>query len=265
MPENQPGRAAPALVRTAALPAVPLMSVRGLTVRYGSVTAVHGIDLDIAEGELLAVVGPNGAGKSSTLRAISGLVRPAAGTVTLDGAILSGANPEQVIRRGVAMVPEGRNIFTSLTVAENLALGATIRSRSAAVAADRDRELDRFPILRERLDQPAGLLSGGEQQQLAIARALMSRPRVLLLDEPSLGLSPRLVDLVFDTVAQLRREGLTIVLVEQNATRAVELADRTAVLRTGRLVRVGTAADLGGGAAMAAEYFGGAADPDGAR
>lgn len=242
-----------------------LLSVRELTVRYGSVTAVHGIDLDVAAGELVAVVGPNGAGKSSTLRAISGLVRPTAGTVTLDGAVISGANPEDVIRRGVALVPEGRNIFTSLTVAENLALGATIRHRSPDLAADRERELDRFPILRERYGQPAGLLSGGEQQQLAIARALMSRPRVLLLDEPSLGLSPRLVDLVFETVAHLRQEGLTIVLVEQNATRAVELADRTAVLRTGRLVRIGTAAQLGGGAAMAAEYFGGAPAPAGRR
>lgn len=241
------------------------LSIRGLTVRYGSVTAVHGIDLDVAAGELLAVVGPNGAGKSSTLAAVSGLVRAAAGTVTVFGETVSGRAPERIVRTGVALVPEGRNIFTSLTVAENLALGATIHHGKSDTAATLERELDRFPILRERYAQQAGLLSGGEQQQLAIARALMSRPRVLLLDEPSLGLAPRLVDLVFDTVAQLRQEGLTIVLVEQNATRAVELADRTAVLRTGRLVRVGTAAELGGGAAMAAEYFGGSVDPVPAR
>jgi branched-chain amino acid transport system ATP-binding protein len=232
--------------------AEPLLSIRGLTVRYGSVTALHGIDLDVGEGELVALVGPNGAGKSSTLAAVTGLVRPAAGTVTLDGEVVTGLAPERVIRHGVALVPEGRNIFTSLTVAENLALGATIR-RDARVGADLDRELDRFPILRERYGQQAGLLSGGEQQQLAIARALMSRPRLLLLDEPSLGLAPRLVDLVFETVAQLRREGLTIVLVEQNATRAVALADRTAVLRTGRIVRTGADVDA---AAMAAEYLG---------
>lgn len=244
-------------------PSTPLLSIRELTVRYGSVTAVHGIDLDVAEGELVALVGPNGAGKSSTLGAVSGLVRAASGSVSLAGTAIGGLAPERVVRHGVALVPEGRNIFTSLTVAENLTLGATIRHRSPQVAQDLERELTRFPILRERLTQPAGLLSGGEQQQLAIARALMSRPRLLLMDEPSLGLAPRLVDLVFDTVAQLRREGLTIVLVEQNATRAVELADRTAVLRTGRIVRIGTAAELGGGAAMAAEYFGGAAEPVG--
>ncbi|TKV57715.1 ABC transporter ATP-binding protein [Nakamurella flava] len=237
------------------------LSIRGLTVRYGSVTAVHGIDLDVAAGELLAIVGPNGAGKSSTLAAVSGLVRATAGTVTVLGETVSGRPPERIVRAGVALVPEGRNIFTSLTVAENLALGATIHHGKSDTAATLERELDRFPILRERYTQQAGLLSGGEQQQLAIARALMSRPRVLLLDEPSLGLAPRLVDLVFDTVAQLRQEGLTIVLVEQNATRAVELADRTAVLRTGRVVRIGTAAELGGGAAMAAEYFGGPGDP----
>jgi branched-chain amino acid transport system ATP-binding protein len=238
------------------LRSVPLLSVRGLTVRYGSVTALHGIDLDVDEGELVSLVGPNGAGKSSTLAAVSGLVRPAAGTVTVAGEVVSGLAPERVVRHGVALVPEGRNIFTSLTVAENLALGATIRRDAAGVAADLDRQLDRFPILRDRYGQQAGLLSGGEQQQLAIARALMSRPRLLLLDEPSLGLAPRLVDLVFETVAQLRQEGLTIVLVEQNATRAVELADRTSVLRTGRIVRSGTADELGGGAAMAAEYLG---------
>ncbi|WP_225920613.1 ABC transporter ATP-binding protein [Pseudonocardia oceani] len=237
---------------------VALLSVRGLTVRYGSVTALHGVDLDVAEGELVSLVGPNGAGKSSALAAVSGLVRPAAGTVTVAGAVVSGLPPERVVRHGVALVPEGRNIFASLTVAENLALGATIRRNAAEVAADLERELERFPILRERYSQQAGLLSGGEQQQLAIARALMSRPRLLLLDEPSLGLAPRLVDLVFETVAQLRREGLTIVLVEQNATRAVEMADRTSVLRTGRIVRSGTADELGGGAAMAADYLGGA-------
>lgn len=233
-----------------------MIEISGLTVRYGSVTALHGIDLSVREGELVALVGPNGAGKTSALAAVAGLVRPAAGVITVGGEPLTGLPPEQVIRRGVALVPEGRNIFTTLTVRENLALGATIRRDAAGVAADLERELERFPILRERLDQQAGLLSGGEQQQLAIARALMSRPRLLLLDEPSLGLAPRLVDLVFETVLALRDDGITILLVEQNATRAVEMADRTYVMRTGHIIRSGTTEELGGGAGMAADYLG---------
>jgi branched-chain amino acid transport system ATP-binding protein len=241
-----------------------MIEISGLTVRYGSVTALHGIDLSVREGELVALVGPNGAGKTSTLAAVAGLVRPVAGVITVAGNPLTGLPPEQVIRRGVALVPEGRNIFTTLTVRENLALGATIRRDAAGVAADLEQELDRFPILRERIDQQAGLLSGGEQQQLAIARALMSRPRLLLLDEPSLGLAPRVVDLVFDTIRALRESGITVLLVEQNATRAMEMADRTYVLRTGRVIRSGTTEELGGGGGMAADYLGDPLDRDGA-
>ncbi|WP_308259549.1 ABC transporter ATP-binding protein [Pseudonocardia sp. H11422] len=234
-----------------------MLQIADLTVRYGGITAVHGLSASVDEGELVSLVGPNGAGKSSTLAAVSGLVAPAAGRIVLDGGSLVGLPPEETVRRGVALVPEGRNIFGSLTVAENLALGATIRRDKRAVRQDTERELDRFPILRERYGQQAGYLSGGEQQQLAIARALLSRPRLLLLDEPSLGLAPLLVDAVFDTIAELRRDGMTTLLVEQNATRAVALADRSYLLRTGRVVKAGTAEDLGGAAALASEYLGG--------
>ena len=234
----------------------PLLEVAGLVVRYGAITAVKNIDLTVGPGELVALVGPNGAGKTSTLSVICGLQRCASGTVTVDGTSITGLVPEDVIRHGVALVPEGRNIFVSLTVEENLLLGATIRKDKRAVRADIELELDRFPILRQRLRQPAGYLSGGEQQQLAIARALLSRPRLLLLDEPSLGLAPQLVDLVFDTIASLRAAGATILLVEQNAMRAIELADRSYVMRTGRIVRTGTTEQLGGGVDLASEYLG---------
>ncbi len=234
----------------------PMLDVAGLVVRYGPITAVKQIDMTVRPGELVALVGPNGAGKTSTLGAISGLQRCASGTITMNGTDITGRAPEDVIRQGLALVPEGRNIFVSLTVEENLQLGATIRTDKAAVRADIEAELDRFPILRERLRQPAGYLSGGEQQQLAIARALLSRPKLLLLDEPSLGLAPQLVNLVFDTIAGLREAGATILLVEQNATRAIELADRSYVMRTGRIVRSGTTDELGGGVDLAAEYLG---------
>ena len=233
-----------------------MLEISGLIVRYGQINAVQRIDLSVAEGELVTLVGPNGAGKTSTLLAISGLQKSAGGTVEFEGNTITGMIPEDIVRRGIALVPEGRNIFTSLTVEENLILGATIRKDRAAVRADIERELQRFPILGERLKQPAGYLSGGEQQQLAIARALVSRPRLLLLDEPSLGLAPQLVDLVFETIEDLRRAGITTLLVEQNATRAIALADRAYVMRTGRIVRSGTADELGGGADLAAEYLG---------
>jgi branched-chain amino acid transport system ATP-binding protein len=233
-----------------------MLELHGLIVRYGQINAVQRIDLSVAEGELVTLVGPNGAGKTSTLLAISGLQKSAGGSIEFDGANIMGTVPEDIVRRGIALVPEGRNIFTSLTVHENLILGATIRKDRAAVRADIERELERFPILGERLKQPAGFLSGGEQQQLAIARALVSRPRLLLLDEPSLGLAPQLVDLVFETIEDLRRAGITMLLVEQNATRAVALADRAYVMRTGRIVRSGTPDELGGGADLAAEYLG---------
>ena len=236
------------------------LEIRGLRVAYGSIQAVQGIDLRVGAGELVALVGPNGAGKSSTLAAVAGLVAPTEGSIEFCGASLIGRVPEDIIRLGISLVPENRNIFASLTVEENLVLGTTIRRDRSAARADIETQLDRMPILRKRLRQPAGYLSGGEQQQLAIARALVSRPKLLLLDEPSLGLAPQLVDLVFEIVEQLRRDGITMLLVEQNAARAVELADRSYVLRTGLVARAGTSEELLAASGLVDDYLGGRDD-----
>jgi branched-chain amino acid transport system ATP-binding protein len=213
-----------------------VLRVEGLGVRYGRIRAVRDVSLEVSPGEIVGLLGPNGAGKSSTLGAISGRLPVADGRVLLDGEQLVGRPPEEIVRRGISLVPEGRHVFATLTVAENLAIGATTRTDRARVAEDVESQLERFSVLRRYYRSNAGKLSGGEQQQLVIARALLSRPRLLLLDEPSLGLSPLLVDLVFETIEQLRAEGLTILLVEQNASRTVEVADRCYVLRGGELV-----------------------------
>ncbi len=213
-----------------------MLRVENLSVDYGRIRAVRDVSLHVGKGEIVGVLGPNGAGKTTTLAAIAGGLPASAGRITLEDELLSGVAPEHIVRRGVALVPEGRHIFATLTVAENLAIGATSRSKGADVEADIERELERFPVLRRYYRSNAGKLSGGEQQQLAIARALVSSPRMLLLDEPSLGLSPVLVDVIFDTIEELRRSGLTILLVEQNAARAVEIADRCYVLRNGSVV-----------------------------
>ncbi|HVQ92242.1 MAG TPA: ABC transporter ATP-binding protein [Mycobacteriales bacterium] len=213
-----------------------MLRVDQLTVHYGRIRAVREVSLRVEAGEIVGLLGPNGAGKSSTLAALAGSVPPAGGRVRLDGVDVTGEPADRMVRRGLTLVPEGRRIFGTLTVAENLAIGASARSDRAAVASDVDRELDRFPVLRRYYRTPAGRLSGGEQQQLAVARALLARPRLLLLDEPSLGLAPVLVDVIFDTIEQLRADGLTILLVEQNASRTVALADRCYVLRSGVLV-----------------------------
>jgi branched-chain amino acid transport system ATP-binding protein len=213
-----------------------VLRVEGLGVRYGRIRAVRDVSLEVSPGEIVGLLGPNGAGKSSTLGAISGRLPVADGRVLLDGEQLDGRPPEEIVRRGISLVPEGRHVFATLTVAENLAIGATTRTDRARVAEDVESQLERFSVLRRYYRSNAGKLSGGEQQQLVIARALLSRPRLLLLDEPSLGLSPLLVDLVFETIEQLRAEGLTILLVEQNASRTVEVADRCYVLRGGELV-----------------------------
>ena len=233
-----------------------LLSVSGLVVRYGAITAVRGVDLDVNANEIVALVGPNGAGKTSLLSAIAGIVRPAAGTMTFSGATFTGAVLEDVVKLGIALVPEGRHIFGSLTVMENLLLGATVRSDATGVAADMERFLTTFPILGSRRGQPAGQLSGGEQQQLAIARALMSRPRLLMLDEPSLGLAPAIVDQVFDLIRTIRSEGITILLVEQNAERAFAVADRVAVMSLGEIVLRGKPAELAADPRFDAAYFG---------
>lgn len=233
-----------------------MLKIEHLHVHYGRIAAVRGISLHVEEGEIVTLVGPNGAGKSTTLLAIVGMARPTSGRITFGGDSLVGEPPENIVRRGISLVPEGRRIHATLTVEENLRLGATVRNDRAAVRADLDDVLNRFPILGTYLHNPAGKLSGGEQQQLAIARALLSRPRLLLLDEPSLGLAPLLVDLVFDSLERLRTEGMTILLVEQNAMRAVELADRAYVLRTGTIELEGARDELLERADFEAAYLG---------
>jgi branched-chain amino acid transport system ATP-binding protein len=219
------------------------LEVEGLVTRYGSISALRGVSLTVGAGEVVGLIGPNGAGKTTLLGSIAGLLAPAAGRVTLEGIDVSGWPPDRMLRSGLALVPEHRRIFTDLTVVENLRIGGVTKP-----AAERDRLLgemvDLFPVLREKWTTSAGYLSGGEAQQLAIARALMSEPRLLMMDEPSLGLAPVLVDVVFDLIEKLRERGRTLLVVEQNATRLLEVADRAYVLRTGELVATGTGAEL---------------------
>jgi branched-chain amino acid transport system ATP-binding protein len=235
-----------------------MLEVEALEVRLGAVRAVYGISLRVAAGEILAVLGANGAGKSSTLLAIAGALRPTAGRVQLEGQDVTGAAPEEMVRRGVAMVPETRGVFSDLTVAENLRLGGFVRRHDLAGAADdRTRLFELFPVLAERRDQPAGTLSGGEQQMLVIARAMMSRPRLLLLDEPSLGLAPAIVDRLFQQIVALRQGGVTVLLVEQNARKALDIADRAYVLRLGKVAAEGPAAEIAAATDLKALYLGG--------
>ena len=238
--------------------AAPLLSVEDLTVTYGAVAAIRGVNLSVRAGEVVALLGANGAGKSSMLRSISGIVRPHAGCIRLDATVISRLPPARIVRLGIGHCPEGRRIFGSLTVAENLRLGAAARDDRAAVAEDRERMLALFPILRERLQQPAGTLSGGEQQMLALARALMARPRLLLLDEPSLGLAPLLVQQIFRRLTELKAAGTTMLLVEQNIAVALDLADRAYVLRTGEVSLEGSAAELKANYERVAEAYLGA-------
>ena len=214
--------------------------MRGLEARYGPIAAVRGVDLDVCRGEIVALLGANGAGKTSTLQAIVGLLPARRGLVEFAGEDVSRLPAEKIVRRGIALTPEGRRLFATLTVAENLALGG-------GDEATRERLLERFPVLRERLAQPAGSLSGGEQQQLAIARSLMSRPMLLLLDEPTLGLAPKLIASVFDLIVRLREEErVSILLVEQNVHRALDVCDRAYVMRTGSVEAQGTPEELRG-------------------
>jgi branched-chain amino acid transport system ATP-binding protein len=225
---------------------VPLLEVSGLVVRYGAVTAVRGADLRVNEGEIVSIVGPNGAGKTSLISAVAGIVPPAGGSIVFAGKLLAGIALEDVVARGLALVPEGRHIFASLTVMENLMLGATVRTDPGNVRTDIDRSFAMFPILGERRRQPAGQLSGGEQQQLAIVRALLSRPRLLMLDEPSLGLAPAVVSELFEQFARLRDEGMTLLIVDQMADYALAIADRGYVLGGGRVVAQGSPSELRG-------------------
>ena len=222
-----------------------MLSVASIDVFYGAVQALHGLSLEVRQGEIVTLVGSNGAGKSTTLRAISGLVAPRAGSIVLDGRPIQGLRADRIVARGAAHAPEGRRIFTRLTVRENLEMGAYLVRSRAEAAATLERVLSLFPRLRERAAQAGGTLSGGEQQMLAIGRALMSRPRLLLLDEPSLGIAPLLVQEIFREIARINREdGTTILLVEQNAHMALAVAHRAYVLETGRIVLEGPAADL---------------------
>ena len=220
-----------------------MLAVEGLTARYGAVVALHGVSIEVGAGELVALVGPNGAGKTTLLNTVAGLVRPAGGRVRLDGVDVTGAEPARLVRAGLALVPEHRRIFRDLTVGENLQLAGVTATKS-----DRRRRLDeareRFPVLADRWSTAAGYLSGGEAQQLAVARALMSDPRIVLLDEPTLGLAPIMVDVVFDLLVDLRRRGRTVFVVEQNARRALEVADRGYLLRTGRVALEGPGPEL---------------------
>ena len=221
-----------------------LLEIRGLKVAYGGIEAVRGIDLHVAEGELVALIGANGAGKTTTLKAIAGMLRPAAGTLRYNGDDVTGLPSHVLIRRGIALVPEGRGVFARLTVEENLAMGAYIREDRPAVRADTERVFDLFPRLRERRAQVAGTLSGGEQQMLAIGRAMMSRPRLLLLDEPSMGLAPLMVQKIFEVIRSIAAQGVTILLVEQNALLALEAAARGYVMESGALTLQDTGAAL---------------------
>jgi branched-chain amino acid transport system ATP-binding protein len=235
---------------------VPLLEVSGLMVRYGAVTAVRSVDLRVNEGEIVSIVGPNGAGKTSLISAVAGIVAPAAGSIVFAGKSLVGIALEDVVARGLALVPEGRHIFGSLTVMENLMLGATVRTDADNVRADIDRSLATFPILGERRRQPAGQLSGGEQQQLAIARALLSRPRLLMLDEPSLGLAPTVVDQVYTLLKSVRDRGVTILLIEQNAERVFGVSDQVHVMSGGEFGLSGSAAEIKSDRRFDAAYFG---------
>ncbi|MCA1491529.1 ABC transporter ATP-binding protein [Ensifer sp. NBAIM29] len=234
----------------------PLLEVSGLKVAYGAVEALKGIDLSVAKGRIVTLLGANGAGKSSTLNALVGLAGKKAGRVVFDGQDISAMAPEQIVRLGMTLTPEGRRIFPSLTVDEHLLLGGAMHKGRGNVAEVREDMLARFPILKERLDQRAGSLSGGEQQMLAIARSLMSSPDLLLLDEPSLGLAPQVVDLIFDLIAGLRQRGLTILLVEQNVQLSLEIADAGYVMANGRIVLSGTAADLRNSTEIQGAYLG---------
>ena len=234
-----------------------MLDVSDLRVAYGPIEALHGVSMRIEQGETVTVIGANGAGKSTLLKTICGILKPVSGAISYDGASTAGLASSALVKRGVALVPEGRHVFPEMTVRENLDLGAYYRNNKAEVARDLENVLDTFPVLRERLRQPGGSLSGGQQQMLAIGRALMSRPRLLMLDEPSLGLAPAIVQQLGRIVSGLNASGTTILLVEQNAKMALRLANRAYVLVTGRVTRTGTGRELLDDPAVQESYLGG--------
>jgi branched-chain amino acid transport system ATP-binding protein len=221
-----------------------MLAIENILVRYGSITALHDISIKVQSGELVALIGANGAGKTTTLATAAGNLKPVEGDIKFENTSIAGQPPEQIIRKGVAMVPEGREIFASLTVEENLRLGAYIRQNRSEFKRDLEEMVEMFPILGERLHQQGGTLSGGEQQQLAIARALMSHPKLLMMDEPSLGLAPALVDQIFELVVKLHNSGITILLVEQNVERTLDIVQRAYLLKNGRVEAEGTPGEI---------------------
>lgn len=234
-----------------------LLEVKDLSVAYGKIVAVKGISFNVDKGEIVTLIGSNGAGKSTTLRTISGLLAPKSGTIIFKGEQISGMQGHDVVKKRITQSPEGRRIFPRMTVSENLDLGAFLRNDKSEIAADFDRVLELFPRLRERLTQKAGTMSGGEQQMLAVARAMMGRPELLLLDEPSMGLAPVLVELIFETIVKIREQGTTILLVEQNALAALDVADRAYVLESGSVKMSGNASELASNDEVTKAYLGG--------
>ena len=233
-----------------------LLKVKGLKVAYGGIQAVKGVEMEVREGELVSLIGSNGAGKTTTMKAITGTLAPQDGDIEYLGRSIQGQGPWDLVKQGLAMVPEGRGVFTRMTIIENLQMGAYLRSDTAAIADDMEKMFHTFPRLRERKDQLAGTMSGGEQQMLAMARALMSRPKVLLLDEPSMGLSPIMVDKIFEVVKEVYDQGMTVVLVEQNASRALAMANRGYVMDSGLITMTGPGLDLLADPKVRAAYLG---------
>lgn len=233
-----------------------MLDVKNIQVAYGKIVAVKDISVTVNQGEIVTLIGSNGAGKSTTLRTISGLIKPKSGEITFNGKRIDGIPGHEIVAMGICHAPEGRRIFPRMTVKENLELGAFIRNDKAAVTADMERVLDLFPRLKERIDQRAGTMSGGEQQMLAVSRALMGDPKLLLLDEPSMGLAPVLVELIFDTIVKIRKQGVTILLIEQNATAALEVADRAYVLESGKVKMSGSAKELSSDDKVTKAYLG---------
>ncbi len=234
-----------------------LLTLDKISVRYGQLRALREVSFDLGKGETLFVTGPNGAGKSTLLKAIAGVVAIASGTIGLDGKVITSRAPEDIARLGISLVPEGREIFGSLTIEENLRLGTGIRSDRAAIAEDLADVYAVFPMLKERRNSSAGVLSGGQQQMLAIARALMTRPRVLAIDEPSLGLAPKIIDQVYETLLKLRdQRGLTLLIVEQSSTRALLSGGRMILMRSGEIILQGDARVLASGHSLTKAYFG---------
>lgn len=234
-----------------------MLKVDNLEVAYGNIKAIKGISLEVNQGEIVTLIGSNGAGKSTTLRAISGILKPRKGSITFNGERIDGVEGHEIVAKGICQSPEGRRIFPKMSVDENLDLGAFLRNDKAAIAEDRQRVLELFPRLQERIDQKAGTMSGGEQQMLAVGRALMGSPKLLLLDEPSMGLAPVLVDMIFETIEKINKQGTTILLVEQNALAALNVADRAYVLESGSIKMSGKSKDLISNDEVTKAYLGG--------